>query len=49
MLARWRLSDGELTYYACFGPAQTTLAGLVRVAGARWAVEECFETGPVRL
>jgi SRSO17 transposase len=44
LLVRRRLGDGELAYYACFGPAPTTLAELVRVAGARWAVEECFQT-----
>jgi len=44
LLVRRRLSDGELAFYACFGPARTTLAELVRVAGARWAVEECFQT-----
>ena len=26
-----------------FGPADTTLATLARVAGRRWAIEECFE------
>jgi SRSO17 transposase len=45
LLARRRLSDGELAFYACFGPARTTLAELVRVAGSRWAVEECFQAG----
>jgi SRSO17 transposase len=44
LLARRRLSDGELAYYACFGPAGTTLHELVRVAGIRWAVEESFQT-----
>ena len=43
LLARRRLSDGELAFYACFGPARTTLAELVGVAGIRWAVEECFQ------
>jgi SRSO17 transposase len=43
LLARRRLTDGELAFYACFGPARTTLAELVRVAGVRWAVEECFQ------
>jgi SRSO17 transposase len=43
LLVRRRLSDGELAFYACFGPARTTLAELVRVAGTRWAVEECFQ------
>lgn len=33
----------ELAYYVCFGPAQTTLLELVRVAGMRWAIEEGFE------
>jgi SRSO17 transposase len=43
LLARRRLSDGELAFYACFGPARTSLAELVQVAGSRWAVEECFQ------
>jgi SRSO17 transposase len=43
LLARRRLTDGELAFYACFGPAPATLAELVRVAGSRWAVEECFQ------
>jgi SRSO17 transposase len=47
-MARWLLvrrsrSDGELAFYACYGPAATPLIGLVRVAGIRWAVEEGFE------
>jgi SRSO17 transposase len=33
----------ELAYYVCFGPAQTPLLELVRVAGMRWAIEEGFE------
>ena len=33
----------ELAYYACYGPAGTTLEELARVAGSRWAIEECFE------
>jgi SRSO17 transposase len=43
LLARRRLTDGELAFYVCFGPAPTTLAELVRIAGIRWAVEECFQ------
>jgi SRSO17 transposase len=47
-MARWMLvrrsrRDGELAFYACYGPAATPLVGLVRVAGARWAVEEGFQ------
>ena len=44
LLVRRRLSDGELAFYACFGPARVTLAELVAVAGMRWAVEESFQT-----
>jgi SRSO17 transposase len=43
LLARRRLSDGELAYYACSGPARATLAELVGIAGIRWAVEEGFQ------
>ena len=44
LLARRSIAKpGELAYYICFGPAGTTLEELVRVAGARWAIEECFE------
>jgi SRSO17 transposase len=32
----------ELAFYLCSAPAGTPLAGLVAVAGARWAVEDCF-------
>jgi SRSO17 transposase len=47
-MARWLLvrrsrRDGELAFYACYGPADTSLVGLVRVAGTRWAVEEGFQ------
>ena len=34
---------GELAYYVCFGPAGTSLEELVKMAGTRWAIEECFE------
>jgi SRSO17 transposase len=43
LLVRRSHSDGELAFYACYGPAATPLVGLVRVAGTRWAVEEGFE------
>jgi len=33
----------DLAFYVVFGPDRTTLAALARVAGRRWAVEECFE------
>jgi SRSO17 transposase len=44
LLARRSLSDpGELAYYVCFAPADTSLATLVQVAGCRWRVGEAFE------
>ncbi len=45
LLVRRSLSDGELAYYVVFAPAGTTLPTLVRVAGQRWTIEECFELG----
>jgi SRSO17 transposase len=33
----------ELACYLCAGPAGTEDEELIRVAGARWAVEECFQ------
>jgi SRSO17 transposase len=33
----------DLAFYRCAGPANTTLRELIRVAGARWAIEECFQ------
>lgn len=47
--ARWVLirrstSDpADVAYFACGGPPATTLEDLVRVAGARWAIEDLFE------
>jgi len=43
VLARRRISDGEIAYYICYGPARTTLQELITVAGSRWAIEECFQ------
>jgi SRSO17 transposase len=34
----------DLAYYLCYGPADTADEQLIRVAGARWAIEECFQT-----
>lgn len=47
--ARWLLirrsvtDPSDVAYFLCGGPPRTTLRELVRVAGTRWAVEECFE------
>ncbi|MFI6984271.1 IS701 family transposase [Embleya sp. NPDC050154] len=44
VLARRSLSDPtEIAYYMATGPDDTPLAELVRVAGARWAIEESFQ------
>jgi SRSO17 transposase len=32
-----------LAFYACFAPVDTSLVGLVRVAGTRWAIEDGFQ------
>ena len=44
VLARRSISTGEVAYYRCFGARGTRLRDLVRVAGARWAIEESFQT-----
>jgi SRSO17 transposase len=47
--ARWLLirrsvaDPSEVAYFLCGGPPGTPLGELVRVAGARWAVEDLFE------
>jgi SRSO17 transposase len=43
VLTRRSLSDGDLAYFLVFAPLGTRLDSLVRVAGSRWKVEECFE------
>jgi hypothetical protein len=35
----------ELAFYLCHTPHPVPLSRLVKVAGARWAVEECFQAG----
>jgi SRSO17 transposase len=44
LVRRHRERHDERAYYLCRGPAATAWQELVRVAGRRWAVEECFET-----
>ena len=43
LLLRRSRSDGKLAYYVCYVPEGTDLQTMVRVAGMRWMVEECFE------
>jgi SRSO17 transposase len=44
VLARRSIADPtDLAYYVCYAPARTSLAELVRIAGRRWPIEECFQ------
>jgi SRSO17 transposase len=43
LLIRRSLADGERAYYLTHTPAGTATAEIVRAAGARWAIEECFQ------
>ncbi|MFJ1548080.1 IS701 family transposase [Streptomyces sp. NPDC088246] len=43
LLIRRNRSTGELAFYLCWSPTEVTLSELVRVAGVRWSVEECFQ------
>jgi SRSO17 transposase len=44
LLARRSVSDPtELAYYRVFGPSDTPVSEMVRVAGRRWTIEEGFE------
>jgi len=44
VVVRRSLSDpAELAYYRAYGPEDTPLEAVVRVAGTRWIVEESFE------
>ncbi len=48
-LGRWLLirrgidDPEEYAYYLAYGPAQTPAEELIRIAGRRWQVEDCFE------
>ncbi|MDX3784373.1 hypothetical protein PV757_47775 [Streptomyces europaeiscabiei] len=43
-LARHSISKpDEIAYYLAYAPLQVTVQELVRVAGTRWAIEECFQ------
>ncbi|MFI6851076.1 hypothetical protein [Streptomyces sp. NPDC050416] len=43
LLIRRNRTTGEPAFYLCWSPTEATLAELVRVAGTRWSVEECFQ------
>ncbi|WP_380282866.1 IS701 family transposase [Kitasatospora purpeofusca] len=45
VLARRSITDPtKVGYYIAYAPADATLNELIAVAGARWAIEECFQT-----
>jgi SRSO17 transposase len=44
LIRRSLTEPADLAFYLCAGPAGTTIDTLVRVAGARWAIEECFQS-----
>lgn len=43
-LIRRSLDTKELAFYHCYNPRHEGFGELVRVAGARWPIEECFES-----
>jgi SRSO17 transposase len=45
LLIRRSRTDGELAYYRCWSPRPVHLRDLVKVAGTRWSIETCFQTG----
>lgn len=44
-MIRRSIDDCELAFYHCHNPRHESVGELVRVAGARWPIEECFQTG----
>jgi SRSO17 transposase len=45
LIRRSLSSSSDLAFYLCHTPQQVPLRRLVEVAGARWTIEECFQTG----
>ncbi|MFE6456587.1 IS701 family transposase [Streptomyces cinereoruber] len=44
VMARRSISDpGEIAYYLAYAPIGVEIAELARIAGSRWAIEECFQ------
>jgi SRSO17 transposase len=44
LLIRRSIGDpSELAYYLAYGPKETLAEELIRVAGKRWTIEDCFE------
>jgi SRSO17 transposase len=50
LLMRWSIAKPEeIAYYLCYGPAQTSIHELIRVAGRRWVIETTFQEVRQRL
>jgi len=45
LLIRRNRTTGELAFYRCWSPIPVPLRTLVKVAGIRWSIETCFQTG----
>ncbi|GLY71079.1 transposase [Amycolatopsis taiwanensis] len=43
-LTRNSKGEYEIAYYLCCAPKGTTDQDLIRIAGTRWAIEDCFQT-----
>lgn len=43
LLVRRNTATGELAFYLCWSPDEVALSTLIRVAGTRWCIEECFQ------
>lgn len=43
LVRRSLTDDSDLAYYFTLAPPRTRMQQLIRVAGSRWAIEECFE------
>lgn len=45
LVRRSRTDKAELAFFVCHAPRPVPLATFVTVAGRRWGIEECFQTG----
>ncbi len=44
-----RKGELEIAYYMCSAPTGTSDDALIRVAGTRWAIEDCFQTAKTEI
>ena len=49
LIRRSTTDPDDRAFHLCFGPTGTPDDELVRVAGSRWAVEECFQTAKTEI